>query len=66
MDLQSTVVFDQAELSEFVHEEIDSGPRRSHSGRQHVLTDMGNDGFHFAVFAVVGEHQENASQPFFA
>src|SRR5271167_2178674 len=65
VDLQSAVIFDEAELPEPVHEEIDPGPCRTHLCCQDLLTDLGYR-FHFSFFAEVGEQQENPSKPLFA
>ena len=65
MDRYSVIIFNEAEFSEPVHEEIDPGPCRTHPGRQDLLADLGYR-FHFSFFADIGEHQENPSKPLFA
>jgi hypothetical protein len=63
---RAIVVFDEAEFAKFVHEEVDSRPRRPNPPRQYLLVDVRHDGVQLGVFAEVGEQQENASQPFLA
>ena len=62
VDSQFAIVFDEAELSEFVHEMINTGSRRANSRRQYLLIDRRNNSLHLPILAKIGEMQEDASQ----
>src|SRR6266850_2825958 len=66
VDLDLAVVLDEAEFPEFVHEEIDSRPRRANHLRQHPLRYFGKHLLRMASRAVVREQQQGARQPFLA
>ncbi len=46
--VQSAVVFQEAQFSELVHEEMDAGPRGADHLGQRFLTDLRNDWFRLA------------------
>lgn len=48
MHVQSAVVFQEAQFSELVHEEMDAGPRGADHLGQRFLTDLRNDWFRLA------------------
>jgi hypothetical protein len=64
MDLQPTVVVNEAELSELVHEDADTGPRRPNHLREHRLTDFRGDALRRTLFAKIRQQQKGASQSF--
>jgi len=66
IDLQAAVVFDEAELAEFVHEEIDAGAGGADHFGKHFLRDLGKDVFGFIFLAVAGEEKEGAGEALFA
>lgn len=51
MDLQSAVVFDEAELPEFVHEVVYSRARRANHFRQRFLPNSGGHSLEPACFS---------------
>src|ERR1700679_985316 len=59
------VVLDQTELSETVHEEIDSRAGGANHFRQSLLTYVGNDFFRL-IFPEVGQQEQSSRQPPFA
>jgi len=66
VDVQPTVILDEAELPEFIHEEIDARACRADPRRQNVLVDSWNDRFQLSLFAEIGEEQEQPGEPAFA
>ena len=64
--VQSAVVFDEAQLSEPVHEEIHSCAGGTNHFRQHLLTYLWNDGFKRVFFSEAGQDQEGSCQTLFA
>ena len=64
MDL--AVVLDEAQFSEFVHEEIDSGARCPDHFRQSLLRYFGDHFLRLVLLAIAREHQQRARQPFLA
>jgi len=66
VNFQRVVIVDEAEFAEPIHEEADSRPRGSHHLRQHLLTDLGQNGFWPLILTEVCQQKEDASQPFFA
>src|SRR5271167_1438480 len=66
IDLQAAIVFDEAELAEFVHEEIDAGARGADHFRERFLGDFGQDSLRFVFGAVAGQQQQGASQALLA
>ena len=55
------VVLDEAQFPEFVHEEIDPGPRRANHLRQHLLRYFGKHLLRLALLAIASEQQEGAA-----
>ena len=66
MDFNLTVVANEAQLPEPIHEEIDSGPRCAHHLCYRFLTDFGKRNFVLFVLAEVGKQEENAGKPLVA
>ena len=65
IDLQPAVVFDEAKLSELVHEEVYARAGRTDHLRQDLLRDLGKR--HCLVrLAVAGEQQQGPRQPLLA
>ena len=60
------IVFDESQFSEFIHEEIDSGPRRANHLRQHFLRNLGENFLRMVWRAVARKEQQGARQPLFA
>ena len=56
IDVKFPVIFDQTEPAEFVHEKIDSSPRRSDHLRERLLIDLSDYGFS-AIFLSVMRQQ---------
>ena len=63
MNVQATVVFNEAQLPKLVHEETHPGPRRPDHFGQGSLTDPGHHGLMLPVFAEAGQQQQNPRQP---
>jgi hypothetical protein len=40
VNLKAAIVMNETQLPEFVHEKIDSGPRRANHSREHLLGDV--------------------------
>jgi hypothetical protein len=66
VDLNLAVVLDEAQFPEFVHEEIDSGPRRANHLRQHLLRHCGKSFVRMARRAIAREQQQSARQALLA
>jgi hypothetical protein len=64
VNLQATVIFDEAQLPKLVHEETHPGPRGPDHFGQGFLTDSRNDELLLPVFAEAGQQQQSPSQPF--
>src|SRR5688572_18525864 len=64
--LNAAVVFDEAEFSEFVHEEAYTCARCSHHLRERFLTDLRDDGLRPALLAEVREQQQKSCQSLLA
>jgi hypothetical protein len=62
----STVVFDKAKLPELIHEKINPRPGCADHLCQVFLTNPGNYSFGTALFAKMGQQQENPSQALLA
>jgi hypothetical protein len=65
MDLQPTIVVNEAELSELVHEDADTWPGRPNHLREHRLADFRGDGLRRSLFAKIRQQQKGASQSLF-
>lgn len=66
IDGQVTVILDQSQAPEFVHEEADPGPGRADHLRQGLLADFGDDRFGFFVLAEIRQDQEQTRETFLA
>jgi hypothetical protein len=66
VDLKPAVIFDEPELSELVHEEIDARPRRPNHVCEQFLRELGEDRLRFVGHTVPCEQQKRASKPFLA
>jgi hypothetical protein len=64
VDLDLAVVSDEAQFSEFVHEQIDSRPRCTNHLCQHLLRYFGKHLLRLARRAITREQQQSARQPF--
>jgi hypothetical protein len=62
IDVKSTVVLDESELSEFVHEETDPRARCANHFRQHLLRYFGKHLWWLGFLAITSEQQESPSQ----
>jgi hypothetical protein len=60
------VVGNEPQLTETIHEEIDTRPGCANHLRQHFLTHSGNDLFRSFFFAKLRQKKKNSGQPFFA
>src|ERR1019366_5367327 len=60
VDVDFAVVLDEAQLPEFVHEEIDPGPRRANHLRQHLLRYFGKHVLRMSRGAKAPEQQQSA------
>jgi len=65
VDLQAAVVLDEAELAEFVHEEIYAGAGGAHHFREHLLRDFGKNPLELVFLAIACEEQQRARQALF-
>src|SRR5579862_127060 len=61
-----TIVLDEAQFTEFIHEKIDSRPRRPDHLGQRLLGYFGERLLEIAWLSITREQQESASQAFFA
>src|SRR4029077_3320910 len=66
MDLDAAVVIDQAQLSEFVHEEAHAGPGRSDHFRKRLLANLRYDRLRPAFLAEIRQKQKSPRQAFLA
>src|SRR5258708_22619155 len=66
MDLQLTIVIDQAELSEFVHKLTDTRPGRADHLRERLLANLGQDRLRRTFLAEIREEQKCPCQTLFA
>ena len=53
----------QAQLSKFVHEKADAGPRRADHLRERLLADFCNDRLRLALLAKIRQQQEQPGKP---
>jgi hypothetical protein len=60
VDLQPTIVFDEAELPEFVHEEADARPGRPYHFRERPLAYFRDDRLRPSLFAEISQQQKGA------
>src|ERR1700734_1334343 len=66
MNFQFAVVVDQAQLPEFVHEEIYARPRRSDQRGERILVHLYRYRFLAKVAAIIGQQQKGPCQPHLA
>jgi hypothetical protein len=66
MYVQSTIVCNEAKLSESVHEEIHSWAGCTNHLGQSLLAYVRDDGLQLAFFSEVGQYQKRPRQPLFA
>ena len=66
VDLDLAVVLDEAQFPEFVHEEIDPGPRCANHLRQRLLRYFGKRFVRMTRRAIAREQQQSARQPLLA
>ena len=62
MDLQVPIIFDEAELSEFVHEEAHARSCCPNHLGERLLTDLCADGFGPSLLAEIRQQQKGAGQ----
>src|SRR5580704_11262255 len=62
----AAVVFNEAELAKFVHEETDARPRRSDHLGKRLLADFGDNRLRLGFLAEIRQQQEHAGKPFLA
>src|ERR1700686_767801 len=62
----AAVVFNEAELAKFVHEETHARPRRSNHLRKRLLADFGDDRLRLGFLAEIRQQQEHSGKPFLA
>jgi len=65
VDLDRAVVFDEPELPEFVHEEIDARTRGSHHTRQCLLRDFRQHTLRLILFPIPRQQQQRPRQSLF-
>jgi hypothetical protein len=64
VNLQATVVVNEAQFAKLVHKETHPGPRGPDHFGQGFLADPGHDVLMLPVFAEAGQQQQNPRQPF--
>src|ERR1700691_2501463 len=62
VDVDLAVVFDESQFLEFVHEQIDSGSRRTNDLRQHLLRYFGKRFLRLSGRTVAREQQQSARE----
>ena len=63
IDLNPAVIPDEAQLLEFVHEQIDPRARCANHLRQRFLRYFGEDSMRLFLLAVSGQQQKSAREP---
>jgi hypothetical protein len=66
MDHKMAIVFDEAQVSELVHEDIHARARRADHFGQGLLADRGGNRLRRAVLADARQQKKDARQPLFA
>jgi hypothetical protein len=66
LNFQLAVVFDQAQLPKFVHENIHARPGRSNQPGKRLLIDLYGYRFQAKVVAIISQQQESTRQPHLA
>src|ERR1700756_2894516 len=64
VDLQATIVVKEAELFEFVQEEVHSGAGSPNHRRQSFLTYLWDDGCGLVFFSETGQYKKRSGQTF--
>lgn len=64
MNLNRSVISNEAKLAEFIHEKADTGAGCPDHFRQRFLTDLRRDGLRVAFLPEIGQEQEKAREPF--
>ena len=60
--VQPTVVIDEAQFMELIHEETDTGARGADHLGEHFLTDLWNDRLRLTFFPILGQQQKDSRQ----
>jgi hypothetical protein len=66
VDQEPAIVFDEAELPEFIHEMIHAGARCANHFCQSLLRDLRNLAIGLVSLAIASEQHESAGQTFLA
>jgi hypothetical protein len=66
LNFELAVVFDQAQLPKFVHENIHARPGRSNQRGKRLLIDLYGYRLQTKVVAIIGQQQESTCQPHLA
>ena len=66
MDFQFTVVFDETQFAEFVHEKAHARSRRADHFRQRFLTDLSHDRLRSRFLAEICKEKEKSGKAPFA
>ncbi len=66
VDLQSAIVIDEAQFTEFIHERAHPRSRRANHFRERLLADLCNDWLRFTLLAEVREKKKSPRQALFA
>src|ERR1700693_4158212 len=66
LNLQRAVVFDQAQLPKFIHENIHARPRRSDQRRKRLLVHLYGYRFQTKISAIIRQQQKSPRQPHLA
>jgi hypothetical protein len=65
IDVKTSIVLNEAQFPEFIHEEIDSGARCPDHFRQSLLRYFGDHFLRLVLLAIASEQQQSAGQPLF-
>ena len=63
VDVESAVVFNEAQFSELVHEKIHAGTRCADHLREHLLRNFGEYLLRFVFLAITRQQQQRARKP---
>jgi hypothetical protein len=66
VDFNFSIVADESEFAEFVHEKTDAGSGGADHFCQRFLIDIGNDGLRAALLSEIREQQEKSREPLLA
>ncbi len=64
VDPQTAMVVNEPQFLEFIHEQIDAGPRRTDHLCEHLLGDLWNHCFGLIFLAIASEEKKSASDVF--